>query len=170
LSAREQSSSSLISVSSDIENSISARNFNFISRSYESSVKASDSIFLTTKNNSKESSFESVRSNSILDSIENSKLASVKSAQSQSILQSVLHSKAAPQMQFVKPSALDSKSTSSDQSSSRSTTSGFDKQTARTTVKYEIPRTTSTVESVSEMSQGFIETQRRKLMTMMQEF
>jgi hypothetical protein len=170
LSAREQSSSSLISISSDIENSVSARNFNFTSRSYESSVKASDSIFLATKNNSKESSFESVRSNSILDFIENSKLASVKSAQSQSISQFVLHSKTASQMQFVKFSALNSKSTSFDQFSSRSTTSDFDKQTTRTTMKYEISRITSTVESIDEMSQEFIETQRRKLITMMQKF
>jgi hypothetical protein len=173
LSAREQSSSALISVSSSFEKSSSARfysNFNFTSRSYESSVKASDSIFLATKNNSKESSFESIRSNSILDFIEHSKLASVKSAQSQSILQFVLHSKTASQMQFVKSSALNPKSTSFDQFSSRSTTADSEKQTARTTVEYEISRTILTIESISEMSQKFIEIQRRKLMTMMQKF
>ncbi len=186
LSAREQSSSSLISISSDVENSVNARNFDFTFRSYESFDKVSDSMFSLSNENSKTSSFEHNRADSVVDFIENSQSLSIaltsasnimNFAKSVFILQFVLHKSA-----FSTHSAkitLNSKSSFSKQFSSRSITSESDKQTIRTTVKYEISRNIFVVDSASastnssssdNMTQEFTETQRRELMTMMQEF
>ncbi len=117
---------------------------------------------------------------SIVDFIENSKSSSIAQtstrntmnfAKSISILQFVLHQKSAFSIQSAKIT-LNSKFTSSKQFFNRSTTSNFDKQTARTTVKYEISRNTSAIETIlaSNMTQKFNETQRRELMTMMLKF
>ncbi len=177
-------SSSLISISSDFENSANVdlfSKFDFTSRSYESSVKASDSTFSVSKKNSKVSSFESTRANSILDSVENSRSSSIAQATTRNtvncersifILQFILHSRFASQIQSAKSAILNSKLIFSEQFSSKSTTSDFDKQTARTTVKYEISRNISAIETIfsSNMTQEFNETQRRELMTMMQKF
>jgi hypothetical protein len=119
---------------------------------------------------------KSTRSNSILDFIENSKHSTIAQsliiefARSIFVLHFVLRSSSASQMQFVKSSILNSKLTSFDQFTSRFTISSSENQTTRTTMKYEISKITFTVESISEMSQEFIETQRRELMIMMQEF
>jgi hypothetical protein len=95
----------------------------------------------------------------------------MNSAKSIFILQFVLHQKSTSSEQSAKIT-LNSNSTFSDQFSSRSITSKSEKQTVRTSVDYEISRITFVVESssASNMSQEFIETQRRELMTMMQEF
>jgi hypothetical protein len=175
-------SSSLTSVSSDFENSANVRSFSkfdFTSRSYETSQKTNP-VFVISKKNSKTSSFESIKKNSVLDFIENSKSSSiaqtstrktVNSARSISILQFVLHQKSASSVQSARI-ALNSNSTFSSQFSSRSITSESDKQTMRTSANYEISRNTFAVESnsASNMSQEFIETQRRELMIMMQKF
>jgi hypothetical protein len=127
VSARD--SSSLTSVSSDFENSSNVRSFSkfdFTSRSYEASQKA-NLVFVISKKNSSSTSLKINQTNSILEFIENSKQSTiaqsivqdiVDSARSISILQFVLHSKS---------SNLNSKSTFSEQFSSRSTTSEFDK-------------------------------------------
>jgi hypothetical protein len=175
-------SSSLTSVSSSFENSANVRlfsEFDFTSRFYEASQKA-NLVFVTSKKNSQPSSFETIRANSILDFIENSKLSLIaqaslsdtsNSARSISILQFVLHQKSTFSNQSAKIT-LNSNSTFFDQFSSRSITSESEKQTVRTSANYEISRIISAVESSSafNMSQEFIETQRRELMTMMQEF
>jgi hypothetical protein len=177
VSARD--SSFLTSVSSDFENSSNVRSFSkfdFTSRFYETSQKA-NLVFVISKKNSSSTSLEINRTNSILEFIENSKQSTiaqsivrdiVDSARSISILQFVLHSKSAD---------LNSKSTFFEQFSSKSTTFKFDKQTARTIVKYEISRNTSAIEThfffvsiASSMTQEFNETQKRELMTMMQKF
>ncbi len=80
LSAQDQSSSALISISSSSKKSSNARSnsiFNFTSRSYESFVKASDSIFLISKKNSKAQDFELIRVDSIIIFIENSEFSFV---------------------------------------------------------------------------------------------
>jgi hypothetical protein len=73
---------------------------------------------------------------------------------------------------FILQFVLQQNFTFSNQFSSRSITSESDKQTMRTSANYEVSRNISAVESSSalNMSQEFIETQRRELMIMMQEF
>ncbi len=175
-------SSSLISISSNFENSTNVRSFfefDFTSRSYETSQKTS-SVFVISKKNSKTSSFEFTRANSILDFIENSKASSIaqtstqkatNSAKSIFILQFVFHQKSTFSDQSAKIT-LNSNSTFSNQVSSKSITSESDKQTVWTSANYEISRNIFAVElsSAFNMSQEFIETQRRELMIMMQEF
>jgi hypothetical protein len=160
-------SSSLISISSDFENSASVRSFSkfdFTSRFYETSQKT-NSVFVISKKNSKTSSFEFIRTNSVLNFVENSKASSIAQKSTRKTMNSA---KSIFILQFV----LQQNSTFSNQFSSRSITSESDKQTVRTSANYEISRNTSAVESSSafNMFQEFIETQRRELMIMMQEF
>ncbi len=177
LSARKQSSSALTSISSDFENSTSARSFSkfdFTSRLYESANQKTDLAFTISI---RASNSNVIRSKQILDFVENSKSSSiaqsvirntVEFAKSISILQFVLHKKKI---------TLNSKFTSFE-SFNRSTTSNFDKQTIRITVEYEFSRITFTMNSASafnssstnNMFQDYTNTQRRKLMTMMQKF
>ncbi len=173
-------SSLLTSVSSSFENSANVHSFskfNFTSRSYEASQKA-NLVFVTLKKNSQSSSFETIRANSILDFIENSKFSLIaqalisnilNSAKLVSILQFVFHSKLTFSTQSAKIT-LNSKFIFSRQFSNKSITSKSNKQTVWTNVKYENSRNIFTVESTNIMSQEFINSQRRELMIMMQEF
>jgi hypothetical protein len=101
----------------------------------------------------------------------------VNSARQVFILQFVLQSNSVSQTQFAE-FTLNSKFIFTSQFSSKFTTSESDKQTIRITVKYEISRNISAIESAfvsnssssDNMSQDFIDTQRRELMIMMQKF
>jgi hypothetical protein len=170
-----RNSSSLISIFSSFENSANIRSFSkfdFTSRFYE--TFSANFAFSTSRT----SNVKSTRSNSILDFVENSKHSTaaksfiIEFAKSISVLHFVLRSSSASQIQSAKSTNLNSKSSSFEQFSSRSITSESNKQTIRTSTNYEISRIISAVESSSafNMSQEFLETQRRELMTMMQEF
>ncbi len=163
--------------SSSVKKSSNARfysNFNFTSRSYEILNQKTDHAFATSKQVSQNLAW----TKSILDFIENSRSSTTAQsfiwntmnfAKSISVLQFVLHSKVVFSTQSAR-NILNLKLTFSRQFSSRSITSESDEQTARTTVKYEISRNIFTIEQANIMSQEFIETQRRELMIMMQEF
>ncbi len=160
-------SSSLTLISSDFENSASVRSFSkfdFTSRSYEASQKT-NLVFVISKKNSKTSSFESIRANSVLNFVENSKASSIAQKSTRKTMNSA-------RSIFILQFVLQQNFTFSNQFSSRSITSESDKQTMRTSANYEVSRNISAVESSSalNMSQEFIETQRRELMIMMQEF